>query len=306
MVSEAPFFSILVPTRNRAALAAACVRAVLAQREAPSFELILADQSDGHDTREAVDAAAAGDARFLRVGVDGRGRSRALNTALPHARGAWIVMTDDDCLPSPSWLRDLGRAAEAAPARSIVVGRVVPGPAEPGRGDPPAILDLPAPRTIVGRVDRDWIYPNVAVPRGLLDEIGGFDERLGVGTPIPGGEDNDLGYRLLRAGWAIVYRPEPLVEHAAWRSVAERAALKRDYGIGQGGFYAKHAARGDLFVLWRAARDLARATRAAAGAVLRGRAADARGHLAYAGGLFIGARRMGSHLLSRRGAGGER
>lgn len=306
MVSAAPLLSILVPTRNRAPLAAECVGTVLAQRDAPPFELILADQSDGTHTRDAVLAAAAGDPRFRHVVVDGRGRSRALNAALPHARGAWIVMTDDDCLPSSSWLRDLGRAAEAAPPRSIVVGRVVPGPAAPGRGDPPAILDLPAPRTIAGRVDRDWIYPNVAVPRALFDEIGAFDERLGVGTPIPGGEDNDLGYRLLRAGWTIVYRPEPLVAHAAWRSVAERAALKRDYGIGQGGFYAKHVARGDLFVLGRAVRDLLRATRASAGALLRGRASDARGHLAYAGGLFTGAGRMGRLLASGRDAGGGR
>jgi glycosyltransferase involved in cell wall biosynthesis len=306
MVSEAPLLSILVPTRNRPGLAEACVRAVLAQRGAPPFELILADQSDGGETRDVALAAASGDSRFRHVAVDGRGRSRALNAAIPRARGNWVVMTDDDCVPSPSWLQELARAVAAAPERSIVVGRVIPGPAAPGRGEPPAILDLPAPRTIAGHVDRDWIYPNVAVPRALFDEIGVFDERLGVGTPIPGGEDNDLGYRLLRAGWTIVYRPEPVVEHAAWRSVAERAALKRAYGIGQGGFYAKHVARGDLFVLWRAVKDLARASRASAGSVLRGRGADARGHLAYAGGLFAGAARMGRHLASGRDAGGGR
>jgi GT2 family glycosyltransferase len=215
-------------------------------------------------------------------------------------------MTDDDCVPSPSWLAQLGRAAGAAPARAIVVGRVVAGPAAPGRGEPPAILDLDAPCTVEGRVDRDWIHPNVAVPKALFDEIGAFDERLGVGTRIPGGEDNDFGYRLLRAGWSIVYRPEPVVEHAAWRTVAERRALKRAYGAGQGGFYAKHIARGDPFVLWRAVKDVLRALRAAAGAFIRGRGTEARGHLAYAGGLFAGAARMGAHLAAGRGAGGGR
>jgi len=306
MVNAAPLLSILVPTRNRPELVAHCVRAILDQKDAPPFELIVADQSDGRGTRDAAMAAAGGDARLRHVADDGRGRSRALNAGLSAARGAWIVMTDDDCIPAASWLADLARAIGEAPPRAIVVGRVVAGPKADGKGDPPAILDLPEPRTISGRVDRDWIYPNVAVPRALFEEIGRFDERLGVGTSIPGGEDNDLGHRLLAAGWTIVYRPEPVVLHAAWRSVAERAALKRAYGTGQGGFYAKHVAGGDAFIGWRFVKDAVRTLRAAAGALIRGRGRDARGHLAYAVGLVGGAGRMGSHLLRGRGPGGAR
>jgi glycosyltransferase involved in cell wall biosynthesis len=306
MVSDAPFLSILVPTRNRPGLVAACVRGILAQQGAPAFELIVADQTEGEATRDAALAASAGDRRLHYLAAGGRGRSRALNAAILVARGSWVAMTDDDCEPSPTWLAELSRAAAAAASRSIVVGRVVAGPREDGRGEPPAILDLASPVTIAGRVDRDWIYPNVAVPRPLFDEIGLFDERLGVGTEIPGGEDNDFGYRLLRAGWTISYHPEPVVIHAAWRSVAERAALKHAYGCGQGGFYAKHVARGDAFVCWRFVKDGLRAARAAAGAALRGRAAEARGHLAYGGGLIAGAARMAAHLASGRGPGAGR
>src|SRR5262249_6990391 len=146
----------------------------------------------------------------------------------------------------------------AAGERAVVVGRVVAGPTAPGRGIPPAILDEPEPREVRGRVDRDWIYPNLAFPRAALEAIGPYDERLGVGTSLPGGEDNDGGYGLLRAGWRILYRPAPVVVHEAWRSTAERAALKRAYGLGQGGFYAKHLARGDPFIAWRLARDVLR------------------------------------------------
>jgi GT2 family glycosyltransferase len=306
MVSPAPFLTVIVPTRHRAPLAAACTRAILAQQGAPPFELIVADQSTGPETRDAVVDAARGDARLRHLPVDGLGRSRGLNAALAAADGAWIVMTDDDCLPAEGWLADLERAVRGVPPRTIVVGRVVAGPKAEGRGEPPAILDLPHPRTIAGRVDADWIYPNVAVPRALFDEIGRFDERLGVGTSIPGGEDNDLGYRLLRAGWTIAYRPEPVVEHAAWRSVAERAALKRAYGLGQGGFYLKHIVRGDAFVAGRFVKDAVRTLRAAAGALVRGRPHDARGHLAYASGLVGGAFRMTSHLAAGRGAHGTR
>lgn len=293
----APRFSVLVPTRGRPDLAAACVASVLAQ-DHDSFELVLSDQSEDDRTAAAATAAAGGDARFVLVRAPGRGRSRALNAGLPACRGAWIVMTDDDCEPLPGWLTALDREVAAAPPRAAVVGRVLPGPVEPGKADPPATLDEPEPRDWRGRVDRDLVYPNFALPRAAFDELGRFDVRLGVGTPIPGGEDNDFGYRLLRAGYTLRYRPGPAVLHRAWRTVAERLALKRAYGIGQGGFYAKHLARGDAFVAWRLARDLFRNARAAAGAAIRGNAAGARGHLAYLSGLGTGLGRMGG-LLAR-------
>jgi GT2 family glycosyltransferase len=300
MVTAAPVLSVVVPTRNRPDLAAACVRSILAQEGAPVFELILADQSDEPGTSEGARKAAGDDPRLRIVGVDGTGRSRALNAGIDAAWGAWIVVLDDDCRPRAGWLAALGAEIESAGERAVVVGRVVAGRAAPGRGEPPAILDEPGPREVRGRVDRDWIYPNLAFPRTAIEAIGLYDERLGVGTPLPGGEDNDWGYRLLRSGWRIVYRPSPVVEHEAWRSVAERAALKRAYGLGQGGFYAKHLARGDGFIAWRLVRDLVRQGVGAALAATRGRGSEARGHLAYLGGLFSGLARM-ARMLGRRG-----
>jgi hypothetical protein len=88
--------------------------------------------------------------------------------------------------------------------------------------------------------------------------------------------------RLLRAEWTILNRPEPVVVHRAWRSIAERAALKRAYGIGQGGFYAQYLLRTDPFIAGRATAD----------AFAAARAAEARGHLAYFFGLFVGMARM--------------
>lgn len=296
-MSGAPRFSVLVPTRGRPDLAAACVASILAQ-DHPSFELVLSDQSEDDRTFGAATAAAAGNPRLTIVRAPGRGRSRALNAGLPACRGAWIVMTDDDCEPEPGWLLALDRETANAPPRSAIVGRVVPGPVEPGKADPPATLDEPEPREWRGRVDRDLVYPNFALPSAAFAELGRFDVRLGVGTPIPGGEDNDFGYRLLRAGYALLYRPDPTVVHRAWRSHGERLALKRAYGIGQGGFYAKHLARGDAFVAWRLVRDVFRNTRAAGGAAVRGNATGARGHLAYLLGLGAGLGRMGA-LLAR-------
>jgi glycosyltransferase involved in cell wall biosynthesis len=286
-----PFFSILVPTRDRPDLAATCVRSILAQGD-HDFELLVLDQSDGSATGEAVRAVAGDSGRTRHVRVSGRGRSRSLNAGIEEARGKWVVMTDDDCEAEPGWLDGLTTEARAAGPRDAIVGRVVPGPVEPGKSLPPATIEDLDPAVYTGRVDRDLVYPNFAVPRSVFDVIGRFDVRMGVGTSLPGGEDNDFGYRLLRAGWRIIYRPGPTVVHCAWRSTEERAALKRAYGTGQGAFYAKHLAAADPFIAYRFARDVARTTRAAGGALIRRWPSECRGHLDYLVGLFIGAGRM--------------
>ncbi len=300
VTGSAPLFTVLVPTRNRPDLAANCVAAVLAT-EHPSFELVLCDQSDGDATREAARRASRGDPRVRVVAVEGLGRSRALNGGVPCARGRWIVMIDDDCEPVSDWLGALAREAEAAPRRSAIVGRVLAGPVEPGLAPPPATIEEPDPRDYRGRVDRDLVYPNFAVPREAFDEIGLFDVRLGVGTSIPGGEDNDFGYRLLRAGWTIRYRPQPTVIHRAWRTRAARRSLKYAYGVGQGGFYAKHLLEGDLFIAWRVLKDLLRNGRHLGGALVRLRLDEGGEHVRYLAGIPVGFARLAA--LAARGRG---
>jgi len=292
-----PFFSVLVPTRDRPDLVAACVRSVLAQGD-HDFELLVLDQSDGSTTGDSVVAIAADSARVRHVPVSGCGRSLSLNAGIGEARGEWLVITDDDCEAEPGWLDGLAVEARAAGPRDAIVGRVVPGPVEPGRSLPPATLEDPDPAVYSGRIDRDLVYPNFAVPRSAFDALGRFDVRMGVGTTLPGGEDNDFGYRLLRGGWRILYRPGPTVVHRAWRSHEERAALKRAYGTGQGAFYAKHLASADPFIAYRFARDVLRTARAAGGALIRGWPAECRGHLDYLAGLLVGATRMTS-LMAR-------
>jgi len=51
---------------------------------------------------------------------------------------------------------------------------------------------------------------NMAFRRDLLRDIGGFDEALDTGTPLPGGGDLDIFYRIIRAGHALVYEPRYL------------------------------------------------------------------------------------------------
>ena len=86
--------------------------------------------------------------------------------------------------------------------------------------------------------------------------VGQFDERLGPGTPFPAAEDNDLGFRILEAGYRIIYEPRAVLYHRAWRTERDYVRLRWSYGRGQGGYYAKHASLKDRYMLERMVRDI--------------------------------------------------
>jgi len=252
-------------------------------------ELIVVDQSDDRHPQLAVGAPDTPvEVRYL--WAPDRGLSRARNVGVDAAHGDVIAFLDDDMLVDRRWLGRLVDRLAARGDRYVLSGKVTPGePEVPGAWAPSTIVEDQA-RSYAGRLDADVLFAgNMALYRSVFDEIGRFDERLGAGTTLPSAEDNDFCYRLLRAGFAIEYRPEMEAVHRAWRRENAQVMLKHDYGRGQGGFYAKYATRGDRYMMRRFAVDVLRHLRRAARRLVRGRPGEARNDLAYTRGLFEGA-----------------
>ena len=84
---------------------------------------------------------------------------------------------------------------------------------------------------------------NMAFRRRLLEEVGGFDTTLDVGTPSRGAGDLEMFHRVLSAGATIRYEPTALVWHQHRRDMT---ALRRQlYDNGRAfGVYL-------LTLLWR-------------------------------------------------------
>ncbi len=129
---------------------------------------------------------------------------------------------------------------------------------------------------------------NLALHREVFERLGGFDERLGAGGRYPAAEDNDLGFRLLRAGYRIHYVPDAFVWHRAWRSGRDVLPQRWRYGYGQGAFYAKHLVLGDRGILGLAARRVGRVALRVPRR-LAGRPRAALGDAAYLLGVLAGA-----------------
>lgn len=255
--------SVVIPTVGRDILPAT-VRAALAQ-DHPNLEVIVVDNRPAHSTVRDL-LAGFHDIRLRVVDQPVSGVSAARNAGAAVASGRIIAFTDDDAAPDPSWARHLVTtfAADTTGTLGVVSGRVfaVDGSSEiqewfeaTGMFDkgPRATVWPAHPRPdldVLGEPgERTVFFPYVAGQFGsgnnmafaveALNSIGGFDERLGTGTPTRGGEDLDAFRTAILAGWTACYRPEAIVRHHHRDTITELRSQCYGYGTGMAASLAK-------------------------------------------------------------------
>lgn len=205
-MSAAPAVSIVVATRDRVAGLELLLDALGRQSAGTTaLEVIVVDDGSADGTPALLaDRVADGvlDLTALRQPSSG-GPGRARNRGWRAARSPLVVFTDDDCVPTDTWLEALLAACAAHPG-AIVQGMTVPDPAQADRLGPYT-------RSLeVGELSPHYQTANIAYPRAVLERLGGFDEAYGA----PAGEDTDLGWRARDAGVRAVFAPDAVVHHA--------------------------------------------------------------------------------------------
>jgi hypothetical protein len=73
----------------------------------------------------------------------------------------------------------------------------------------------------------------------LLRSIGGFDEALDTGAPLPGGGDLDIFYRVIRSGRTMIYEPSYAVYHEHRQTIPQLRRQYWSWGIGMMTFLMK-------------------------------------------------------------------
>jgi GT2 family glycosyltransferase len=81
---------------------------------------------------------------------------------------------------------------------------------------------------------------NFALRRSAVAAVGGFDPRLGAGSPGRGGEDLDMFLRVILTGGRIHYVPSALVWHRHRTDAKALSEQLYGYGHGLGAYVAKH------------------------------------------------------------------
>ncbi len=213
----------------------------------PPLDVLVVDNAPSDDRTRAVVSRASG----VRYTVEPcAGLDFARNRALREGRGELIAYLDDDVVVDRGWWMGLAAASCMNPDAGAYTGLVLPYELrtraqilfEARGGFRRGFLPLRYRGQI--RPGHPW-YPagagifgagcNMVFRRELLRSLGGFDEALDTGRPLPGGGDLDAFYRVIRAGATLAYEPRMLVYH---QHRAELPALRRQYWTWGLGFFA--------------------------------------------------------------------
>ena len=216
--------SIVIATKDRALFLQRALESLAQQRDAPEFEVVVADNGSTDGTPHVVaDAVKIVPYHLRRIEAGRANRGLARNMGVSAAAGELILFVDDDVWLPPHFI-----AAHVAEHGRGRAARVVTGP----------IVNVPdyerRPRPTAANYSSAFFCTcNASVSKVALDAVGGFDEAFN----LYGWEDTELGLRLRSAGiehsfaWdAFLYHikpPEPL--ELAIRRTVEKATMAAQF-----------------------------------------------------------------------------
>jgi glycosyltransferase involved in cell wall biosynthesis len=214
--------SVVVCTRNRAALLETALQSLVAQTfDHSRFEVLIIDNASTDSTREvAARWGAAGRLSCRHIVEERLGTSHARNRGVHEARGRVIAFLDDDARAEKEWLGHLLRALEDERA-SAAGGRIkLEWESPPPRWLTDRYLlallaefelgDVPC------RVDRFpyLVGTNMAFLVDVFERVGGFSPKLERrSATVIGMEDVEFCHRIAQSGGSLVYEPRAVVHH---------------------------------------------------------------------------------------------
>lgn len=220
-----PLVTIIIPTRDAAALLERCIQSLLEKTTYPRYELLVVDNRSSAAGALAYLERISAHERVRVVRYRRRFNYSAINNFAAHrARGEVLCLLNNDTeIISPDWLEEMvGHLAQqrvgAVGAKLYYPdGRVQHAGVTVGPGGCATHLHLDLDRGTGGYCGRAAIAQELSAVTGaclvtwksVYDQLGGLEEKqLTIGF-------NDIDYclRLQEAGWRIVFTPHAEIYH---------------------------------------------------------------------------------------------
>jgi glycosyltransferase involved in cell wall biosynthesis len=229
--------SVIVCTRDRPESLRRCLQSV-SSLDADSLEIIVVDNGVSRvaETRAVAEEIGSRYVREPRPGLD-----RARNRGLQNSSKGIVLYTDDDVEVDPQWARRMVIPFDD-PLVMATTGLVLPAALESAarrdaeaasshsRGYARRVIDGSEVSAVAaGSVG---VGASMAFRADFLRAIGGFPEELDAGMPTRTGGDTYALYRVLDAGFRVVYEPSALAYH--WHRDSQAAVRRMVRGNGTG------------------------------------------------------------------------
>lgn len=219
--SALPFTcSVVICTKGRPNELARCLEAVTELNPGPS-EVIVVDNAPLDSNAFSVAMRWS----VCYIAEPRPGLSRARNRGASACRYEIVAFLDDDAVPQPDWLLHLVSEFEDSSVNAVA-GKIRAMVATTEVGRQCAAYYMPEDtreRRIVDRETDAWFElanfggigdgGNMAFRRRAFEVWDGFDERLGRGAPLRGGEEHYAFFTLIDQGHRVVYTPRAIVHH---------------------------------------------------------------------------------------------
>ena len=216
--------TVILCTYNRCQSLAKALESLAASTlpRSVEWEVLVIDNNSRDQTREVIEHFCRREpGRFRGMFEPRQGKSHALNSAMPQAKGDIVAFTDDDVTVEPTWLQNLtaplqnGQWAGAAGRIRLEQGFSPPfwlainGPFDLGGSIVQFDLGDEA-----GELTKAPFGANMAFRKIMFEKYGGFRTDLGRrGSSLIGNEDTEFSERLMAAGEHLLYEPSAVVNH---------------------------------------------------------------------------------------------
>jgi len=205
LLPATPLVSVVIPAYNHVRYIGECVDSALSQ-DHPAIEVIVVDDGSTDGTLERLQGYGT---RITLLTQQGGRQARARNMALGVARGELVAFLDSDDRYRPGRIRAAVQAFREDPSTALVWSDYRRVDAE-GQ-----VLEVCRWQPRDNNFSRELIAGNpicnatATVRRSVLDEIGGFDER------VPRVCDGAAWYQIAARGHRFVHLPLPLLDYRA-------------------------------------------------------------------------------------------
>lgn len=194
--SSSPVFSVVIPLYNRANVIETTLRSVLNQ-SFQDFEIIVVDDGSKDDPEPVI--AAIGDPRIRYIRQDNGGGSKARNTGIDAARGAFVAFLDSDDTWLPHHLEHALPHLSSQPSVCTFSQIIV------DRGD--GVTFLKPPR---GPLPNEDFGAYLLCDRGFIPTIGlcipaALARQVKYTPGLAYGDDKDFAIRLQAAGGTFIF-----------------------------------------------------------------------------------------------------